>query len=74
MGGTAGKDQRVYFINLKEIFDNKFGSATPMAYNDPTYRAIYIRYLALIRSRSKTLSFSIPTSVEILVMFIQKLI
>lgn len=44
MGGTAGKDQRVYFINLKEIFDNKFGSATPMAYNDPTYRAIYIRY------------------------------
>lgn len=44
MGGTPGKDQRVYFINLKEIFDNKFGSSTPMSYNDPTYRAIYIRY------------------------------
>lgn len=43
-GGTAAKDQRVYFINLKEIFDNKFGSATPMAYKDPTYRGIYIRY------------------------------
>lgn len=44
MGGTPGKDQRVYYINLKEIFDNKFGSATPMPYNDPTYRSIYIRY------------------------------
>ena len=44
MGGTPGKDQRVYFVNLKEIFDNKFGSSTPMSYNDPTYRSIYIRY------------------------------
>ena len=24
--------------------NNKFGSATPMPYNDPTYRSIYIRY------------------------------
>lgn len=44
MGGTPGKDQRVYYVNLKEIFDNKFGSATPMPYKDPTYRGIYIRY------------------------------
>ncbi|MDF9824030.1 membrane protease subunit (stomatin/prohibitin family) [Breznakia sp. PF5-3] len=44
MGGTPGKDQRVYFINLKEIFDNKFGTSTPMPYKDPTYRGIYIRY------------------------------
>ncbi len=44
MGGTPGKDQRVYFVNLKEIFDNKFGTASPMAYKDPTYRGIYIRY------------------------------
>lgn len=43
-GGTQGKDQRVYYVNMKEIFDNKFGSQTPMAYNDPTYRGIYIRY------------------------------
>ena len=44
MGGTPGKDQRVYYVNLKEIIDNKFGSATPMAYHDPIYRNIYIRY------------------------------
>ena len=44
MGGTPGKDQRVYFVNLKEIIDNKFGSATPMPYHDPIYRNIYIRY------------------------------
>lgn len=43
-GGTEAKDQRVYYINIKEIFDNKFGSATPMPYKDPTYRGIYIRY------------------------------
>ncbi|MDD3049154.1 MAG: SPFH domain-containing protein [Bacilli bacterium] len=43
-GGTEAKDQRVYYINIKEILDNKFGSATPMAYKDPTYRGIYIRY------------------------------
>ena len=44
MGGTPGKDQRVYFVNLKEIIDNKFGSASPMPYHDPMYRNIYIRY------------------------------
>lgn len=43
-GGSEAKDQRVYYVNLKEIFDNKFGSATPMPYKDPTYRGIYIRY------------------------------
>ena len=43
-GGTQAKDQRVYYINLKENLDNKFGSASPMPYKDPTYRGIYIRY------------------------------
>lgn len=43
-GGSEAKDQRVYYINLKENLDNKFGSATPMPYKDPTYRGIYIRY------------------------------
>lgn len=43
-GGEPAKDQRVYFINLKEIMGNKFGSASPMPYQDPTYKNIYIRY------------------------------
>lgn len=53
MGGDAGKDQRVYYINLKEIMDNKFGSATPMPYRDPTYRGIYIRYFGMYSFKVK---------------------
>ena len=37
-GGTAAKDQRIYFFNMKEILDNKFGTQNPvpfrMAYQD----------------------------------------
>lgn len=31
-GGTAAHDQRIYYFNIKEIVDNKFGTSTPVPF------------------------------------------
>ena len=33
-GGTPNKEQAVFFFNIKEIKDNKFGTGTPIPYQD----------------------------------------
>lgn len=36
-GGTSEDQQEVYFLNMKEIIDNKFGTVTPIIYKDWSY-------------------------------------
>lgn len=45
--GAPSKEQAIFYVNAKEIIDNKFGSASPMAYPDPEYKNIYIRYFGV---------------------------
>lgn len=44
-GGQAAKEQVIYYVNIQEeLQGNKFGTSTPVPYDDPVYRGIYIRY------------------------------
>ncbi|MGL4588701.1 MAG: SPFH domain-containing protein [Mycoplasmatales bacterium] len=43
-GGDAGRNTRIYYFNLKELFGNKFGTPTPIPYADPVYQNINIRF------------------------------
>lgn len=42
--GAPAKEQAIYYVNIKEIIDNKFGSSSPIPYDDPLYHDIRIRY------------------------------
>lgn len=42
--GEPAKEQAIYYVNTKEIFDNLFGSTSAIPYDDPMYHDIRIRY------------------------------
>lgn len=43
-GGQTAKDQRVYYVNLKPIAGNKFGSANPKKITDEKYGMLEITF------------------------------
>ena len=43
-GGQEAKDQRVYFVNIKVIPGNTFGSSQPETVADPVYGSVEITY------------------------------
>ena len=43
-GGQPAKDQRVYYINIKKVLNNHFGSQQPVTIQDPVYESVEITY------------------------------
>ena len=43
-GGQPAKDQRVYYINIKKVMNNHFGSQQPVTIQDPIYESIEITF------------------------------
>lgn len=42
-GGEISKQQRVYFVNLRELRNQNFGTPSPVPYEDPMYFTVYVR-------------------------------
>lgn len=45
--GEPSKEQAVFYVNVKENMGNKFGTSTPMMYDDPVYTTLSIRYFGM---------------------------
>jgi len=45
--GNAPKETRIYYVNLREMMNHKFGTSTPVPFDDPKYMSIEIRYYGM---------------------------